>query len=372
MTAPKGPPEGRSTGPSPVPQGSRAPARSTLPVAGLERRFYAYAVDRALEVAFCSVAGLSAWWGTGGSWLAVTGAVVLTGLLLATLVAVMVGSAAATPGKRLLGLRLVDHASGSAPTFGRAWLRTVLLGLASIPTAGFGVSALAMTVLADPAGGRRGWHDLRTGTVVVDIRPLPGPVEQEVEAPRQVVNLTALRLAPVDTSAHVGLPPPVSGGLGGAQTGVQAGGPTEAQDRPSAGDAPEQTVVRGAPKAPEPVPPPAPPGPPVRWRLTVDTGETLLVEGDALLGRSPAAGDGEHVRHLLSLASHDMSVSKTHAQVGLGRDGSLVVVDRGSTNGSLLLRQGVTREIPTGQPTTLVAGDRIRLGDRELLVSRET
>ena len=51
-------------------------------------------------------------------------------------------------------------------------------------------------------------------------------------------------------------------------------------------------------------------------------------------------------------------------------DGVLVVMDRGSTNGSILIRQGVPRELPAGKPATLVDGDRVRFGDREMTVAR--
>jgi len=46
-------------------------------------------------------------------------------------------------------------------------------------------------------------------------------------------------------------------------------------------------------------------------------------------------------------------------------------MDRGSTNGSILIRQGVTRELSPGKPATLLDGDRVLFGDREMTVSRE-
>ncbi len=76
------------------------------------------------------------------------------------------------------------------------------------------------------------------------------------------------------------------------------------------------------------------------------------------------------MRHLVPLRSSDMSLSKTHAQFQVGADGVLVVTDRGSTNGSFLLRQGAARELPAGRPTTLLDGDHVRFGDREMAVSR--
>ena len=50
----------------------------------------------------------------------------------------------------------------------------------------------------------------------------------------------------------------------------------------------------------------------------------------------------------------------------------LVVMDRGSTNGSILIRQGVTRELTAGKAATLLDGDRVRFGDREMTVARES
>src|SRR3546814_19970873 len=107
------------------------------------------------------------------------------------------------------------------------------------------------------------------------------------------------------------------------------------------------------------------------WRVTFDSGESFVVEGLGIVGRAPAARPGEPVRHAIPLQSSNMSISKTHAQFHLASDGALVVTDRGSTNGSVLVRQGVTRELAPGRPTTLVAGDRVVGGDRPMNVSRE-
>jgi hypothetical protein len=109
-----------------------------------------------------------------------------------------------------------------------------------------------------------------------------------------------------------------------------------------------------------------------RWRVAFDTGESFLVEGLVLVGRRPEPRPGEPVRHLVPLASQDMSLSKTHAQLQVAPDGVLVVMDRGSTNGSVLVRQGVSRDLPAGKPTTLLSGDLVRFGDRQMTVTRES
>ena len=112
----------------------------------------------------------------------------------------------------------------------------------------------------------------------------------------------------------------------------------------------------------------AAPPPPPRWRVTFDTGETFVVTGLALVGRRPEARPGETVSHLVPLRSSDMSVSKTHAQFQVTPAGALVVMDRGSTNGSVVIRQGVSKALTAGRPTTLLAGDQVRFGDRQMTV----
>ncbi|WP_343994734.1 FHA domain-containing protein [Nocardioides dubius] len=94
--------------------------------------------------------------------------------------------------------------------------------------------------------------------------------------------------------------------------------------------------------------------------------------GLTLVGRSPEGRPGEPVRHAVALPSQDMSLSKTHAQFHLAGDGALVVTDRGSTNGSILIRQGVSRDLTAGRPFTLLPGDRVLFGDRAATVGQES
>ena len=107
------------------------------------------------------------------------------------------------------------------------------------------------------------------------------------------------------------------------------------------------------------------------WRVSFDTGESFVVEGLALVGRRPEPRGDEPVRHLVPLRSTDMSLSKTHAQFQVVPDGALVVMDRGSTNGSVVVRKGVTKPLTAGRPSTLIDGDTVRFGDRSMQVRRE-
>ncbi len=104
--------------------------------------------------------------------------------------------------------------------------------------------------------------------------------------------------------------------------------------------------------------------------MSFDTGEQFEVRGLTLIGRRPEPRTGEPVKRLVALPSDDMSLSKTHAQFQVVPDGALVVMDRGSTNGSILIRAGVSKRLMGGKPATLRDGDRVRFGDREMSVVR--
>ncbi len=68
-----------------------------------------------------------------------------------------------------------------------------------------------------------------------------------------------------------------------------------------------------------------------------------------------------------------MSLSKTHAQFQVAPDGALVVMDRGSTNGSVVVRgRASPATCRPGKPTTLLGGDLVRFGDRTMTVTRES
>jgi uncharacterized RDD family membrane protein YckC len=361
--------------------------------AGADRRFYAFVVDRILAWGVIGGEAYAAytlliepgrlWTGVA----AIAGTVLMVGLLSS----MMVGIFGVTPGKALVGIRVLSFEHARPIGLLRAMLRTLMLGVATLPTLGFGAAALAWTAVVDPTGWRRGWHDLRTGSVVVDVRPVPMVEEPEEEAPRQVVNLTAMRLVPasptpprrIPTRGKRPPPPPHEVAAPQAQPTVTPrqglGWPLVGEAPADASPAPSQAAVRG----PRPTAPPAPPegdrtqprppdtaAPQVRWQVTFDTGEQFEVRGLTLVGRRPEPRPGEPVKRLVTLPSDDMSLSKTHAQFQVVPDGALVVMDRGSTNGSILIRAGVTKRLVGGKPATMRDADRVRFGDREMTVAR--
>ncbi len=353
---------------------------ATYPIAELERRFYAFFVDRLLGWGLVAAAGFGAWFVLDDMWLAVAvaaGVMVLCWLVLA----IVVGISGNTPGKAMVGLRVVNHGTGTPIGVGRSLLRSLVLALASVPTFALGLATLAWTAVEDRGRQRRGWHDHLAHSVVVDVRPVDPYVDEVDDGPRHVVNLTAMRLIPAppieppapprrtnpeQSTRRTPIPqqaqqPPVPNQPAQAPQPLPQPPPPPQQPpgqhaRQQQPPPPAQRPPSGPPSAPpgrgpdddgrtavRAVPGAAPAGP--RWRVTFDNGETFVVEGLALVGRRPEPRSGEQVHHLVPLTSADMSVSKTHAQFGPASDGVLVVMDRGSTNGSVLIRQGVSATV---------------------------
>ena len=354
-----------------------AGSAASYPAAELDRRFYAFFLDRLLAWGAFAAVGYVAWRQLIDADKAAAGAAAIVGVVLVVSLAyaVALGVAGVSPGKALVGLRVVSYDDGRPIGVPQALLRTVILGLATLPTAGLGLATLAWTAVMDPSGRRRGGHDLMTHAVVVDVRPAPAAIDEADARPRQIVNLTAMRLMPTPrTPAPVSPAPPAPPTAPMptrppaphlAPTAPRPTGPPPAS--PPAG--PPAAVPTAAPSAAPSRPVPA--SSPGRWRVAFDTGEEFVVEGLALVGRRPEPRGDEPVRHVVPLRSSDMSVSKTHAQFQVVPDGALVVMDRGSTNGSALERQGVSRPLAAGRPATLLDGDVVRFGDRSMSVTQE-
>ncbi|MEU4451462.1 RDD family protein [Nocardioides sp. NPDC023903] len=366
-------------------------------IAEPDRRFYAFAIDRVIAWAIFAAAGFAAWLIFFRNGNPLPGAGLIAGVVLAVWLVgtVLTGSGGKTPGKMALGLRVVSDDSGAAGRpigVGKAFVRQALLGLCTIPTLGIGTATFAWVAAMDDRGRRQGWHDRRAGSVVVDVRP-PAVVEAEEEAPapRRIVNLTTMRLKQAEATPERAERPQTPA----APTQSAAQAAAEAQAAPTQVPAPIAFQAPPAPAPPAPMPPappappapvaqpsaqPAPPPPPApapqpaataRWRVTFDTGQSFVVEGLAIVGRGPEPRPGEEVAHRVALSSSDMSLSKTHAQFQVAADGTLVVMDRGSTNGTTLIRKGAARALGARRPAALVDGDKVKFGDRTMDVVRE-
>ena len=188
-----------------------------------------------------------------------------------------------------------------------------------------------------------------------------------------------------------------------AAPGVPAGAPTPgaiapgAIVAPAAGAAPwtppsllEEPVAPPAPASPAPAAPapaaPAPAAPAVSApapvpaagrvaapsavvELTLDSGDTIAVPGGGVvLGRAPATGPDDVDVSPVPVVDHTRSISKTHWAL-LRSGGRVVAVERGSTNGSVLVRGAREQVLVPGQPVELRDGDTIRFGDRSAVVA---
>lgn len=315
---------------------------SPSPLGDLERRFYAFVLDRAVAWGLEAGAGFVAWrlLVEPGRVLLGAAATLGAGLLVWLVLGVLLGTSGTSPGNALLGLRVVRAEDGGAVGVPGAMLRSLVLGVAGWPTLGLGAASLAWTVVMDPEGRRRGWHDHLAHSIVIDVRSRPQVDAASAEPSAPMIDLTALRLTPTRC--------PV----------------------PASATTPAAVGLLAPPTSPTSGPPPRHAAPTVRWRLAFDSGESFEVAGPALVGRGLEPRAGGRVRHVAALRSEDLSVAQTLVRVELVPDGSLVVVDRGSTNGTVVVRRGVAGRLTPGRATRMLDGDVVRLGDRSMSVER--
>lgn len=284
-----------------------------------------------------------------------------------------VATAGLTPGKRLLGLRVVSDRSGRPIGWGPAFIRQLVLGLVVGLTLGIGGLVLAAVAARSPR--RQGWHDRAAGSVVVDERAAVAPAAQAPAAPRPAPGIVSVVLpagavpaaaAPARPPAPAGAEPPptprpapspAGTGLVSAVPGLVDDVPGIGPSAPPADDDDPELTRMPARRAP------------AGWALDVG-GRRLVVEGTGLLGRDPEPRAGEDVAHLVPVDDPQRSLSKTHLQFGVDEHG-FWVRDRGSTNGTAVRTpNGARQPCPPGTTVQVSAGSTLLLGDSEVRVSR--
>ncbi|QLD11346.1 RDD family protein [Microbacterium oleivorans] len=139
---------------------------------------------------------------------------------------------------------------------------------------------------------------------------------------------------------------------------------------PAAESEPEPAPTAVPAAEPEPAPAAAAPAPhPVTVELTLDSGETVTVGGGGVvLGRAPGTGPDDVEVTPVPVVDPTRSISKTHWAL-LRHDDRAVAVERGSTNGSVLVRGGSEQPLEPGRPVEVRHGDTIRFGDRHAVVT---
>lgn len=97
--------------------------------------------------------------------------------------------------------------------------------------------------------------------------------------------------------------------------------------------------------------------------LRISDGRELTITGTVLIGRNPAAGEGEEVGELVRVSDPGRSVSKTHVMMGVDTEG-VWAADRASTNGTVVtLADGQQIICAENQVVRLPVGATVTFGD---------
>ncbi|MHC2998346.1 RDD family protein [Microbacterium sp. HJ5] len=396
--------------------------------ASLGRRAAAYAIDVAVAsgVGLTSAGvtlGIAFGLGAAGAPGTLTLAFVLAAtagwatLLVWTLVYTAMQGGGGSVGQRALDLRVLDATAPVSIGFWRALWRNVVWALSCAIVVGW------FTPLFDASPRRRGWHDRAAGALVlVEQRvtdaasraarparvpaPAPGtfaappapvapsrpaiepqpwfldrpaPALAPAPAPAPALTLPAPARAPIVPVTAPVTPAPAA--VSPAAAGAVAASPAAAVAVAEASASPVEALPHAPATRPfaltgldvtrttVPLPPPAQRAAlfddaPVLAVLTWDDGTRMAVYGRTRYGRNPAVEPG-----IVSVPVRDetLSLSKTHFEIGGGAQGAWVV-DRHSTNGTVLVRDGVRHPLVAGVATALRRGDTLELGDRSLSV----
>ncbi|WP_156761687.1 RDD family protein [Microbacterium karelineae] len=276
-------------------------------------------------------------------------------LLYAILQLASHGRRGQTLGKQATRLRTLRATTLRPIGFGRALLRVCVFGLSGV-LPGVGPLLLALSALWDPQRRGRAWHDHVVDTWLIDMLEVDptDPVAFDAARARARVQSVALGAAPEGASVAAS---PLISRVPLAKR-VPPSDPQPERLRPE--DQAGETVGRGHdPSRPE-IEAASPP------TLTLDDGTAIVVAGLTLLGRQPAAAPGE-IAHLIPIADGSKSVSKTHIALDSDAHG-LIVTDRGSANGTTIVRGAASSRATPRVPLRVRPGDEIHIGERTLTV----
>ncbi len=355
--------------------------------ASVDRRVGAYAIDLgiALAIPLLLVSMLS---GAAFSLAAMAGTTVTSAapfvpaLLLVSCVGWAVAytamqGGAGSIGQRLLGIRISDADSGDHIGFARALARNVLFALAASIVVGL------FSPLLDRSARHQGWHDLAARAGVVDVRataaaasahrtstvaPVAAPAygarvnsapiraSAAVDPGDPVDEDTVLVSQPTVAAEHVVAPVPTGSPRDSGGLAVATREPLPAGERATTSAAASEPLVDQQAQA-------------VSDHLalavlTWDDGSRTAVYERTVCGRNPVREPGAVA---LALRDETLSLSKTHFEVG-GDPRAPWIIDRFSTNGTMITRDGERIPVVAGVPTSLRPGDRLEFGDRAAVV----
>lgn len=328
--------DAREAAPEPTPVSADRAAQLGLRPAPIGRRVGAAAIDALPAAVFAAPAALAPRAILSGEllWILIAGSGALLLIVYALVQLASHGSRGQTFGKQLLHLRTVRADTLRPIGFWRAVLKAgIVIAAGIVPVVG--TIAVLLSPLWDREGRRRGWHDHAVRAWLIDLRAVDptDPIAFEAARGRARARVE-IAAAPAPTA------------------------PTPAASAPA----------QPAPSTPEPSAPAQPaPSVPAQARVRLDTGEEYLVSGLCLVGRMPAPEPGEDVAYALPVRDDARSVSKTHFALDVRAEG-MAVLDRGSGNGTRVIRTGVEYPVAVGVPVPIRPGDRIRFGDRTMEV----
>lgn len=325
-------------------------------------------------------------------------------------------------GMRAQRIRLVGADDLAPISFWRALLRNVVFAVTGAFVVGM------FSPLFDGSGRYQGWHDKVGGAVMLDAAavpardaaapataadlPLPSPpaaggrtgfatppatpapgaapsavrlpdaVDETVVAPRPSPAAAPQPAGAVAAEQTIAAPRPGSDASGDPLIsfvpGVTQPGTPAAAAPPAPPSAPAPVAQPAAVAQPAPVAPAAPASahadddvestrisiPGHRLVFTWDDGQRVTVSGRTVFGRNPEQEPGAVV---ISVRDETLSLSKTHFEAASAPSGGWIM-DRQSTNGTVVVREGVRIACPPGQRVPVRLGDAVEIGDRILTI----
>ena len=237
---------------------------------------------------------------------------------------------------------------------------------------------------ADTAIGVLGWSGLVEGLVpgdgvVLGSRHSAAPAPPGRHAPAGRADHP--EVAPPDPPPFFPAAPEPTPFPPAAPEPITAAPPRPPDPPPFLPPAPEPTPFPPAapPRPPDPPPflpasePPTDRGPRIPGVLVLDSGTTFPLDAGYLFGRSPENDPDVLSGRLQPVRLHDDhgAVSRVHAEVLLDA-GRVVLVDRGSANGTYLARSGdpAWTRIDPHRPVVLQPGTHVRMGSRTVTFDR--
>lgn len=306
------------------------------------------------------------------------------------------------PGGRILGVRQVRVSDGSAPGWS-GLAKYLLIGLVSGFSFGIGY-LITIGMIKRPLN--RGWHDVATGIVVLDVKAGRDPIAHPWTRASEILKPVAPREAVVSVGASVpdsplrvtstdetSLVSPL------AAPSSQTFTPVERTSTPQLGavtSVVDDGMILGVPWRKEQAGPFEPAnapliavrdampaasqdidmedrtvvslnaivGTPARGTVALvsDDGQRIPIDKVTVVGRNPVAPEGYSDPRLHSIPDTTMSVSKTHAVVGPDPDG-VWVQDLRSTNGTAITTaNGMRTAVPAGGRAVAGLGAVVHIG----------